>query len=548
MERVLRNSGVEQIGRLPWGTHLCQFYQSREDLLEILVPYFRAGLGANEYCMWVTSEPLTVRDATAALGESVADLHERIAAGQIDILPYDHWYLDHGSFEFRRVLAAWQERLDRALAAGYSGMRVTGNTAWLEQSRWDDFAEYEAAINGVVGRLPALVLCTYSTERCGASEVIDVVGSHEFAMIKRAGTWKAVENSERKRMAEALRESERRLRLLFEQMTSGCAYHQMVYEGERPVDYVYIEANPAFERQTGLRRETLIGRRATQVLPGIAQDDFDWIGTFGRVATTGEPVRFEQASGPLNRWYAVTAYSPAKGYFVTVFDDVTERRRVEEQREDLIRTVTHDLRTPLSVIAVAAQTLQRQPASTPSVVDAVLRSCSSMSTMLNDLSDMALLEAGRVPLQRLPVDLGLLLTQLVARLAGTLAPGRIRLTLAPGLPPVEGVADRLERVFVNLVTNALKYSPAEREVRVDACHDEAHVTIAVADDGPGIRAADLPHLFDRFFRTSEARAHEGLGLGLYIARMLVEAHGGTIRVESEPGRGSRFQVRLPRSA
>jgi PAS domain S-box-containing protein len=120
-------------------------------------------------------------------------------------------------------------------------------------------------------------------------------------------------------------------RSLFERAVSGIGFHEILLDGEgRPNDYVFLEVNAAFERQTGLRREAIIGRRVTQVLPGIERDPADWIGRYGRVALTGHPVQFQQFSATLRRWYDVAAFSPAKGYFAVMFSDVTGHRRLED--------------------------------------------------------------------------------------------------------------------------------------------------------------------------------------------------------------------------
>jgi PAS domain S-box-containing protein len=124
---------------------------------------------------------------------------------------------------------------------------------------------------------------------------------------------------------------EARLRLLFENTPSAIALHELVLDADgRPVDYVFLEVNAAFERQTGLARDAILGRRVTEVLPGIERDPADWIGTYGRVALGGAPIRFEQCSAALGRWYDVTAYSPARGYFGVIFTDVTEHRRLAD--------------------------------------------------------------------------------------------------------------------------------------------------------------------------------------------------------------------------
>ncbi len=120
-------------------------------------------------------------------------------------------------------------------------------------------------------------------------------------------------------------------RSLFEHSVNGLALHEVVLDGEgRPIDYVFLEVNAAFEWQTGLRRQALIGRRVTEVLPGIERDPADWIGRYGQVALTGEPIHFQQFSVQLQRWYDVAAFSPATGYFAVAFSDVTEHRELED--------------------------------------------------------------------------------------------------------------------------------------------------------------------------------------------------------------------------
>ncbi len=136
---------------------------------------------------------------------------------------------------------------------------------------------------------------------------------------------------ERKRDEDALRESERRYRQLFTHMLSGWALHKIITDDSgRPVDYEFLEVNSAFEQITGLKGEEVIGRRATEIFPRIKDDDFDWIGVYGRVALEGGSIRFERRSPSSNRWLAVSVYSPTAGYFAAVFDDVSERRRAEE--------------------------------------------------------------------------------------------------------------------------------------------------------------------------------------------------------------------------
>ncbi len=200
----LRQTGLQLIGDVPWGTHFCQFYQSKQDLIEILVPYFKSGLENNEYCIWITSEPLGAGEAMEALRDAVPDIDERVAQGQIEILPYDQWYVLDGVFDQDRVLSGWVSKLEAAEKRGYAGLRLTGNTFWLEKSDWENFTDYEEAINNTIGKYRMLALCTYSLDKCGAGEVADVVANHEFAFIKRHGKWTVIESSTVKQAKQAL--------------------------------------------------------------------------------------------------------------------------------------------------------------------------------------------------------------------------------------------------------------------------------------------------------------------------------------------------------
>ncbi len=120
--------------------------------------------------------------------------------------------------------------------------------------------------------------------------------------------------------------------LFLDKMLDGFAYHKIVVDkAGRPVDYVFLEINYAFEKMTGLKREQIVGKKVTEVLPGIEKDPDDWIGVYGKVALTGEPVQFESQAIPLAKWYRVSAYCPEKGYFAALFEDITERKKAEQE-------------------------------------------------------------------------------------------------------------------------------------------------------------------------------------------------------------------------
>src|SRR5207253_3020391 len=193
MTTALRQTGIEPVGEMPWGTHFCHFYETRDDLLETLLPFFKAGLEANEFCAWVVSEPLNEAQVWQALGRAVPDFDRYVSSHSIEVLNARDVYLAGGEIDLHRIIGNWSAKLEEALSRGYEGIRVSGNTAWLEQKQWRDFMEYETELNRGIGDQPMLVLCTYPLTTCGASEFLDVAGTHQFAVAKRRGRWEVVE-------------------------------------------------------------------------------------------------------------------------------------------------------------------------------------------------------------------------------------------------------------------------------------------------------------------------------------------------------------------
>jgi PAS domain S-box-containing protein len=170
---------------------------------------------------------------------------------------------------------------------------------------------------------------------------MDVVSNHAFALIKRGGSWQVIGSAERKRIEASLRHTEQRYSRLFEQITEGFALHEIICDDQGvPCDYRFLELNPAFERLTGLKRDDVAGKTLRQVLPN---EDPKWVSIYGAVALTGEPVRFENYAPTLQRYYDVLAYQPSPGQFATVFTDITERKRADENVREATATAERHL-------------------------------------------------------------------------------------------------------------------------------------------------------------------------------------------------------------
>src|SRR6266851_4507418 len=198
MATELRKTGISVVGDMPWGTHFCHFYETKQDLLDTLVPYFKAGLESKECGVWVVSdsELITVEEAKGALKQAVPDLDRHLADENIEVFSGLDWYLEQGVFNLERVTSAWDAKLKRALARGYEGMRVSGDTFWLAEKDWKDFFAYEKQLNESITDQPMTVLCTYPLVKSGATEILDVVQAHQFAIARRQGEWEVIETPE----------------------------------------------------------------------------------------------------------------------------------------------------------------------------------------------------------------------------------------------------------------------------------------------------------------------------------------------------------------
>jgi len=214
MDKESRKSGLDIIGDVPWGTRLCLFFRNTDELLDILVPYFRTGLKENELCLWITSDPVNRAMALKILGKSVLNFEKYLEKGQMELIPYTDLFLRDGTLDVSTVENSWTFKLNDALACGFDGLRSAFGTNWLDKKDWHRFMETERGNNDTVGKI--LTICACSLDKCGAPEIIDAVSSCQFALINRGGSWDSIERYERNRMELALDKRVKELRCLYD--------------------------------------------------------------------------------------------------------------------------------------------------------------------------------------------------------------------------------------------------------------------------------------------------------------------------------------------
>lgn len=189
----LRPSGIPVLNKMPWGSHICLFYETELDLLEANAAYFAAGLRANEHCIWALADPVDVEGTTEVLRRTIPDIDGRLKSGQIKLVSGTDWYFRSGEFDLKRITGGWTEKVRTALARGFAGMRLSGNAFWVGTSHWKNFLEYEHQLNRIIAGKKMLVLCTYSLSKSRTVDLLDVARVHQFTLARRNGAWEFLE-------------------------------------------------------------------------------------------------------------------------------------------------------------------------------------------------------------------------------------------------------------------------------------------------------------------------------------------------------------------
>ncbi len=258
MESNLRKTGIDVLGEIPWGTHFCQFYETQEDLLEVLVPYFKAGLENNEFCLWVTYDPISVDKAFDALRQTVLGFDQYLEKQSIEIRSDLDWKAD--KFDTKTITNGLKEKLHNVLEKGFEGMRVNGNETWLKHKDWEDFMNLEREINNSLRNQPIIILCTYPLANSTAGAFLDVAHVHECVITRRKGKWEILEAPEIKKSKAQLKRRSDELEQRVAERTSELA--KVIEELKEEIE----ERKKAEEK---LIKEKELSKEIIESFPGV---------------------------------------------------------------------------------------------------------------------------------------------------------------------------------------------------------------------------------------------------------------------------------------
>lgn len=380
-----------------------------------------------------------------------------------------------------------------------------------------------------------------------------------------------------------LKDSEQRYRALFTHMINGVARHRLILDAAgQPSDSTFLEVNDAFARMLGLAPSALVGKRVTEVIPGLAAEPPEWIERLGQVVLTGKSARFERYATGLRKWYSVIAYCPEPGCFVTVLEDITQRKCAEaalqEAQQALLRTnevleqkvrertaelqetvsdleqfsysIVHDMRAPLrSMNAFSNLVLEDCTGKLdPENVDYLKRIASAARRLDNLIQDvLTYSKVARTEAEASDVNLDHLIDEIV-RGYPCFHSDQARIEIVQPLLPVRGNPALLTLCISNLLGNAIKFvAPGTRpEVRISTeANDNGTVKLAVRDNGIGIDPRHLNRIWRIFERLHHPHEYPGTGIGLSVVKRAAERMNGKVGADSQPGAGSTFWLELP---
>lgn len=339
--------------------------------------------------------------------------------------------------------------------------------------------------------------------------------------------------------APRLPEVDSRFDLLLRSLTAGI----ILLDGRGAIESVNAAAGAMFD----IGARPVRGRALIEVVPSFELD------RRAREALAGNPSRGRVSlvvAGATRMLTVATIPLDGSDGVLVIAGDETRLHELEQMRRDFVSSVSHELRTPLSSINLMLETVLATEDDQEAVDHFLLqikREVDRMIQLVADLLDLSRAEAGRLRLRREEVDIASVASNILKTFEPRAVKLGVGLRFSGAAARIEGDPDRLAQVVVNLVDNALRYTPSGGSVAVEVASDEAATTLVVRDSGVGIPFNDLPHVFERFYVADRSRAREsaGTGLGLSIVKQIVEAHGGTVGVESEFGLGATFTCVFP---
>jgi PAS domain S-box-containing protein len=579
----LRDTGLAPVGKLPWGSHFCVFYETKEDLLDVLVPYFIAGLSANELCIWVVPPTLTTEEANSALRRSVSSRDLEFAERQLEIYSHDEWYLDDARFNAAHVLNRWNEKLNQASAAGYAGLRASGDGGWVRKNEWIAFREYEEQLDQLISGKDRILLCTYPLNTSPGNYIYDAAVIHEVGVGRRQGRWQTAETAPTRQVKGEIKRLHHELEKKVEARTGELAIANQALRSEIAERELAVEAskqaedrvrviintiptiawslrpdgvldflNERWRDYTGLSLKEAVAEPTSIIHPedrGRAVEK--WAAVIPTRELFEDEMRLRRADGQY-RWFLVRvapllddAGNVIKWFGSSI--DIEDRKRAEKDLQEAHRQLKVLSRRRVKVQEEERQHLARE------LHDEIGQALTAAKINLQAATE----ETGRAKAERIHQTLAILerLLDQVRQISLNLRPSILDdLGLVPALRSLLDEQGRLASVAVRFsakdipenmdpeirtacfriaqeaITNAVRHADATH-IRMDIVRQDGTFRLQVQDDGKGF---DIP-----------TRQSQIVSLGLLGMKERAGLVGGLAVIASAAGKGTTVDVTLP---
>jgi PAS domain S-box-containing protein len=583
----LRKTGIEVLGEIPWGSHFCAFYETKQDLLDTIIPFFKAGLESKEFCLWVvpTSGLINKEDAEEALQQSIPGFREHIMNGNMEVIDGLEWYLEKKIFNIERVTNELNLVNDRTGNLGFTGMRASGDTSWLTDRYRKDFLVYEQQLSDFINSMNVTILCTYPLSLTAGAEILDVVRTHQFAIARRKGQWEVIETpeliqakaeiqklnkdleqkviertrqlqsantelknevGERKKAEDALRQNEDRIR----QFINAIPTMAWSIQPDGTVDFL----NQRWTDYSGLSLEQFIEDPMAPIHPDDGRRVVaKWLTNKAAGQSFEDEMRLRRADGEY-RWFLVRTEAvhdrngnTVKWYGVSI--DIEDNKQAkeklkktthqlrelsdhlqnvrEEERTHIAREIHDELGGQLTVLKMDASWLNKKlPAADKTVKEKVGN--------LIDVLDAMVKSVRRISTELRPSlldKIGLAAT-MEWHLKDFEKRSGIETTFTQPeeeLKIPDAVKNGLFRIFQESLTNVARHSKASH-VKVELQQDNDNIILSIVDDGKGFEKEKIA---------------EKTTLGILGMKERTSMMGGSYEITSKPEKGTKVNVVLP---
>lgn len=572
MYKNSRNSGIENVGKIHWGTHIAHLFKSKGDYFDVIVPCIKTGLINNELCLFVYSNYTDYKEIMSTFSDSIDDIDKYIESGQLVLMSYKDWYLKDNSFNEFRVNNQWKDYVDKALDNRFDGLRAVADTSWLEKSFFRTFQNYEKKANDIIPDLQFIAICLYDANKLDIFEVAEITKNHGYLIGRKENKMEVIENVELLVKNKQLEQSRKKHEDLLELLPISVIIHddnRIYYCNKSALDLIG-EKSKDYACKGGISRF---------INPQIRHSSVEYIRELikGNKNINYLQSKIHSLDGDIKNVEIVSTKYNYNGRqaLLSVIRDLTPfnkidklKRNIEKNREllnyaleydkiknEFIANVSHELRTPINIIMGTIQLLELSENSIfrdvpdSKYLKIMKQNCLRLVRLVNNILDLTKIDSDYFEIDKQNCDLVSLVEDITMSIVDYAKNKGIDITFDTNVEEKLIACDpaQIERVVLNLLSNAVKFTQDGGKVLVTVNDYGEKIRIIVKDNGVGIPPEKQKNIFNRFEQVDKSltREYEGSGIGLSIVQALVEKHNGNITLNSEVGRGSEFIIELP---